>query len=55
MKQRLLGKTGPSVSAIGLGCWNFAGPYGPTTEQESHETLAAAKDLGVNLIDIANI
>lgn len=43
------------VSAIGLGCWNFAGPYGPTTEQESHETLAAAKDLGINLIDTANV
>lgn len=43
------------VSAIGLGCWNFAGPYGPTTEHESHETLAAAKDIGINLIDTANV
>lgn len=55
MKHRQLGSSGPSVSAIGLGCWNFAGPYGPTTEQESHETLAAARDLGINLIDTANI
>ena len=55
MKHRQLGSSGPSVSAIGLGCWNFAGPYGPTTEQESHETLAAARDLGVNLIDTANV
>jgi aryl-alcohol dehydrogenase-like predicted oxidoreductase len=55
MEQRQLGKHGPQVSAIGLGCWNFAGAYGPTTEQESHETLAAAKDLGINLIDTANV
>lgn len=55
MKHRQLGSAGPRVSAIGLGCWNFAGPYGPTTEQESHETLAAARDLGVDLIDTANV
>ncbi|MEP3435480.1 MAG: aldo/keto reductase [Hoeflea sp.] len=55
MKHRQLGKSGPSVSAIGLGCWNFAGPYGPTSEKESHETLAAAKDLGINLLDTANV
>jgi len=55
MEQRQLGKPGPGVSAVGLGCWNFAGPYGPTTEAESHETLAVAKDLGINLIDTANV
>lgn len=55
MKQRQLGSSGPGVSTIGLGCWNFAGPYGPTLEQESHETLAAARDLGINFIDTANV
>jgi aryl-alcohol dehydrogenase-like predicted oxidoreductase len=55
MEHRQLGLSGPSVSAIGLGCWNFAGPYGPTTERESHETLAAARYLGINLIDTANV
>jgi len=55
MEHRQLGKSGPRVSAIGLGCWNFAGPYGSTTEQESHETLACAKDLGINLIDTSNV
>lgn len=55
MKKRQLGKAGPSVSAIGLGCWNFAGAYGPTSEQESHETLAAAKDFGIDFIDTANV
>jgi len=55
MKQRPLGSSGPDVSALGLGCWNFAGPYGPTSETESHATLAAAKDLGITLIDTANV
>lgn len=55
MKQRPLGSSGPGVSALGLGCWNFAGPYGPTSEKESHETLAAARDLGITLIDTANV
>ena len=55
MEQRQLGKAGPRVSAIGLGCWNFAGPYGPTSEKESHETLAAATDLGIDLLDTANV
>ncbi|MCY0096721.1 aldo/keto reductase [Hoeflea ulvae] len=55
MQQRQLGKAGPHVSAIGLGCWNFAGAYGPTSEKESHETLAAARDLGITLLDTANV
>ncbi|AKH98941.1 putative oxidoreductase, aryl-alcohol dehydrogenase like protein [Hoeflea sp. IMCC20628] len=55
MQQRQLGQAGPRISAIGLGCWNFAGPYGPTSEKESHETLAAARDLGIDLLDTANV
>lgn len=55
MKQRQLGAGGPMVSQMGLGCWNFAGPYGPTNETESHETLAAALDLGIDLLDTANV
>ena len=55
MKQRKLGQTGRSVSEIGLGCWSFAGSYGPTTEAEAHNTLAAAKDMGVDFLDTANV
>ena len=55
MKKRRLGEGGPMVSEIGLGCWNFAGPYGPTSEAESHETLAAALELGIDFLDTANV
>ena len=43
------------VSAIGLGCWSFAGAYGPTDVSESHATLARALDLGIDFLDTANV
>jgi len=55
VQTRQLGKDGPVVGAIGLGCWSFAGAYGPTDEAESHATLARALDLGVDFLDTANV
>lgn len=55
MKRRQFRKDGKTVSEVGLGCWSFGGSYGPTTEAESHNTLAAARDMGVDLLDTANI
>lgn len=55
VKSRQLLTTGKSVSEIGLGCMSFAGFYGPTTEKDSHATLAAALDLGINFLDTANV
>ena len=43
------------VSQVGLGCWSFGGSYGPTTEAEAHRTLAAARELGVDFLDTANV
>jgi aryl-alcohol dehydrogenase-like predicted oxidoreductase len=51
MKMRKLGKTGPDVSAIGLGAMGMSGMYGPADRAESLATIHAALDAGINLID----
>ena len=50
-KQTLLGKTGPSVFPIGLGCMGYSGMYGATDDAESVATIQAAIEAGVTLID----
>ncbi|WP_262271358.1 aldo/keto reductase [Microvirga yunnanensis] len=51
MQQRHLGKTGPSVSALGLGCMGMSGMYGPADRAESIATIHAALDAGITLLD----
>jgi aryl-alcohol dehydrogenase-like predicted oxidoreductase len=52
MKVTPLGKAGPTVSIIGLGCMGMSpGIYGPSDEAESLATIRAAIDAGVTLID----
>ena len=52
MEHRNLGGTGPSVSAIGLGCMGMSGGmYGAADRAESIATIHAALDAGVTLID----
>jgi aryl-alcohol dehydrogenase-like predicted oxidoreductase len=47
-----LGRTGPAVGVLGLGCMGMSpGVYGPTDEAESIATIRAAIDAGVTLID----
>ena len=46
-----LGKTGPKVSALGLGCMGMSGMYGPADRQESIATIHAALDAGITLLD----
>ena len=55
LKKRTLGKAGLEVGEIGLGCWSFAGAYGPTDLAESHRTLAKARELGIDFLDTANV
>lgn len=48
---RKLGRTGPEVFPIALGCMGMSGVYGPADEPESLATIHAAIDGGVTLID----
>ncbi|HEX5820200.1 MAG TPA: aldo/keto reductase [Solirubrobacterales bacterium] len=51
METRPLGSTGPSSSAIGLGCMGMSDLYGAADEAESIATIHAALDAGINLLD----
>jgi aryl-alcohol dehydrogenase-like predicted oxidoreductase len=56
MRQRPLGKNGPSVSVIGFGAMVLSpGIYHEVNDRESAATLEAALDSGVNFIDTADI
>jgi aryl-alcohol dehydrogenase-like predicted oxidoreductase len=51
MEQKQLGKSGPAVSAVGLGCMGMSGMYGPSDRAESLATIHAALDAGITLLD----
>lgn len=52
---RTLGKTGWSVSDVSFGAWAVGGTWGPTDDTESLAAMNRALDLGVNLIDTADV
>jgi aryl-alcohol dehydrogenase-like predicted oxidoreductase len=51
MQTRTLGTTGPTVSALGLGCMGMSDLYGPADEAEGVATVRAALDAGITLLD----
>ncbi|WP_375452754.1 aldo/keto reductase [uncultured Devosia sp.] len=55
MKQRTLGKTGYSVSEIGLGTWQLGGDFGPVGDETASKILDAANAQGVNFWDTADV
>jgi aryl-alcohol dehydrogenase-like predicted oxidoreductase len=52
---RRLGKDGPEVSAIGLGCMGMSEFYGSGSEDESIATIHHALDRGVTFLDTADM
>ena len=55
METRSLGKYGLETAAIGLGCMGMTGSYGHVDEVESIRTIHRALELGVTLLDTADI
>jgi aryl-alcohol dehydrogenase-like predicted oxidoreductase len=52
MQTMKLGRTGPVVSALGLGCMGMSpGVYGPADEAEGIATIRAALDAGITFLD----
>ncbi|PYI68471.1 aldo/keto reductase [Arthrobacter livingstonensis] len=55
MQTHILGKTGRSVSGIGLGTWQLGADWGDVPEHEALAVLAASADSGVTFFDTADV
>ena len=55
MKTRQLGRVGPVVSAVGLGCMPMSGTYGRADDEAAVATIKRALDLGITLFDTADV
>src|SRR5271167_1187119 len=54
-ERRRLGKVGPEVSAIGLGCMSLSGVYGTSDEEAGIALIHRAIDLGVDHFDSSDM
>jgi len=50
-ERRRLGRTGPEVASLGLGCMGMSDFYGPADRAESLATIEAALEAGITLLD----
>ncbi|HEX9051519.1 MAG TPA: aldo/keto reductase [Anaeromyxobacter sp.] len=55
LERRRLGRQGPEVSCLGLGCMGMSQSYGEADEGESLATLHRALELGVTFLDTAEV
>jgi aryl-alcohol dehydrogenase-like predicted oxidoreductase len=54
LQKRRLGKFGPEISALGLGCMGMSAFYGQKDDAESTATIHKALDMGLNFLDTAD-
>lgn len=56
MDKRTLGRSGLSVSAVGLGCMGLSDSYGPATDRQAGiQLIRRAVELGVTFFDTAEV
>jgi aryl-alcohol dehydrogenase-like predicted oxidoreductase len=55
VQTRQLGRVGPEVSALGLGCMPMSGSYGDAADDDGIATIHRAIELGVTLLDTADV
>src|SRR5215467_8725671 len=54
-ERRRLGKAGPEVSGIGLGCMSLSGTYGPSDDEAGIRLIHRAIELGVDHFDSSDM
>jgi len=55
MEKRFLGKQNVEVSALGLGCMVLSSSYGAAEEKDSIRTIHKAIEMGITLLDTADV
>ena len=55
MNTRTIGKKGPAVSAIGLGCMGMSEFYGKADDRESERVIRSALEHGITMLDTADM
>ena len=55
MLQNTLGRTGRTVSTVGLGTWQLGADWGDVDEDAALDVLRASADAGVTFFDTADV